>query len=106
MKIFSEQTNLSPEEEKKKFKERKKFVDFVNKVLDKLEKKEIDRKETAYQIAELMFDPEIEKDEEMFDIATVAGDLELPDHHIPGDPEKLWQEFIAIFKDWEKKYFK
>ncbi len=59
---------------------------------------EIDKKETAYLIADTMFYEVVDKNQDLLEFTLDAGEQELPDKHISGDPNKRWQELNKEFE--------
>lgn len=58
----------------------------------------ISRKQAAYYICGT-FTLQITKHPDLEPIIDLACDLELPDHHIDGEPQARWQEMVNLIKN-------
>lgn len=60
-------------------------------------------RDAAYSIAATMFIKEL--DEPLFEeLVALAGELELPEKFVNGDPEKKWQKLVALIAEYEKTH--
>lgn len=60
------------------------------------------RREKAFLIAGTMFYEVVDKNHNLLELALDAGELELPDEHIYGDPEKRWEKLARDIKQLQR----
>lgn len=71
------------------------FLDYVVGIIEAKKRGEVSREEAAYAIADTMFLPGVDSNDGLEAIALLAGELELPDGQISGDPEQKWSQLEA-----------
>lgn len=74
------------------------FASFCNQIVTDILDKKITMREGCYQIAGTMFIPAVEQKKELLSIALLAGELELPDHHLSQERQKLWQQLLELIR--------
>jgi hypothetical protein len=79
------------------------FVNYCRKAITAKEASKMPLRDAAYSIAGVMFMTEL--DEPLFESLTgLAGELELPTEFVSGNPEKKWQELLALVDEYEKAH--
>lgn len=68
------------------------FASFCNQIISDVRSNKLPMREGCYQIAGTMFIPAINDHQELLAIALLAGELELPDHHLSSSREHLWKQ--------------
>ncbi len=72
------------------------ILQYYSKLISMADNKELKNNEAAFLIADTMWYPVVDKNPDLEAIAADAGELELPDSIIDGDPKERWERL----KSW------
>lgn len=101
-KLFTEDFDLivtAPNEAKPRM-----FAAYCQKIVTSKNKGEVSLRDAAYAIAGAMMIREL--DSPLFEELTeLAGELELPEEHVDGNPEDRWVELVALVDEYTKALY-
>lgn len=80
------------------------FIDYCQQVIKLAEGGTLSHREAGYAIADLMFDKTVSSEPGLEAITLLAGNIELPDDVISGDPDKEWDKLKKWVDEARKKY--
>ena len=81
-------------------------LEYYSKLINMAENKELKNNEAAFLIADTMWYPVVDKNPGLGAIAADAGELELPDSIIDGDPKERWERLKSWMQEEKDKISK
>jgi hypothetical protein len=82
------------------------FIDYCENIFTLVDLGRIDRREAGYVIADMRFDDAVSSNSDLEAIALQAGNLELPDDTISGEPTEEWDKLRQWVEEAKIKYRK
>ena len=79
------------------------ILKYYSKLISMADNKELKNNEAAFLIADTMWYPVVDKNPDLEAIAADAGELELPDNAIDGDPKERWERLKSWIEEEKKK---
>ncbi len=79
------------------------ILKYYSKLISMADNKELKNNEAAFLIADTMWYPVVDKTPELEAIAADAGELELPDSIIDGDPKERWKRLKSWIQEEKDK---
>ncbi len=79
------------------------ILEYYSKLISMADNKEFKNNEAAFLIADTMWYPVVDKTPSIEAIAADAGELELPDSIIDGDPKERWERLKSWIEEEKNK---